>query len=254
MSGWAPVRGARAAIVFLTRIPAGGFPYSDDDLRWAAAHFPLVGFAVGALAAAVNHALAPLGPWAAAVGALAASMLVTGAFHEDGLADTADALGGGADRERILEILKDSRIGVFGACALVVSIAGRAALMARLGDDALWALPLAGAAARLPPVWQMATMRYVTSPAKARSGRVTQAGHLQAVVASAWALAVTVAAHEAGASWLRCAAMLAALVVTGWVTAWRYQARLSGITGDLLGATEQIGELVALSALAWGRV
>ena len=85
-------------------------------------------------------------------------MLLTGAFHEDGLADTSDALGGAYDREKIFVILKDSRIGAFGACALVVSIAGRAALLAHLGEGGAWALPLVGAAARVGPVWQIATM------------------------------------------------------------------------------------------------
>jgi adenosylcobinamide-GDP ribazoletransferase len=253
MSAWSPVRGVRAAVVFLTRIPAGGFPYSDDDWRWSAAHFPLIGGLVGALAAAVDRLLLPLGALPAATGALAASMLCTGAFHEDGLADTADALGGGHDRETILAILKDSRIGAFGACALGISVVGRVALVARLGDATLWSLPLAGVVARAAPVWQLATLRYVTSPATARSSQVMRAGWPQAIVASVWVVAAMASvATAACTTWARCGALGAALATTAGITGWRYQARAGGVTGDFLGATEQISEIVALAVLAWG--
>lgn len=252
MSAWAPVRGARAAVVFLTRIPAGGGPYSDAEWRWSAAHFPLVGGLLGVLVAGVDRALLPLGELGAAIGALGASMLLTGAFHEDGLADTSDALGGGHDRDKVLAILKDSRIGAFGACALAVSIAGRAALIARLGGAAVWGLPLVGAIARIGPVWQTATMRYVTSAAVARSAGVAAAGPVQALVASAWAVALAAALVTTGRiSWTRTAAILAMTAVVTVVTAWRYQARVGGVTGDFLGATEQLCELAVLGGLVW---
>jgi adenosylcobinamide-GDP ribazoletransferase len=252
MIAWAPARGARAAIVFLTRVPIGGGPYSDDEWRWSAAHFPLVGAALGALTAAADRLLLPVGDLAAAIGAVGVSMLLTGAFHEDGLADTADALGGGYDREKVLAILKDSRIGAFGACALVVSILGRAALIERLGPGAAWALPLVGAIARVGPVWQAVTMPYATSATVARSAAVAAAGPVQATVATAWALAlaaiVVVAGHVPCA---RVAAIAAAVATVTVITAWRYKARVGGVTGDFLGATEQLCELVALGALAW---
>ncbi len=165
MSAPAPLRGVRAAVVFLTRVPVGGMPYSDADWRWSAAHFPLVGALVGAAVGAVDRALLPLGAWAAAVFAMGASLVLTGALHEDGLADTSDALFGAHTRDKIFLILKDSRIGVFGGSALVVSIAGRAALVARLGSAAVGALALAGAVARLAAIWMIATMRYVTDAA-----------------------------------------------------------------------------------------
>ncbi len=144
----APLRGVRAAFVFLTRVPVGGFPYTDDEWRWAAAHFPLVGALLGTVVGAVDYVLLPLGELAAALGAIGVSLFLTGALHEDGLADTSDALGGAFARDKILAILKDSRVGTFGACALVLSIVGRAALLARLGPGAPWAFVLAGAAAR----------------------------------------------------------------------------------------------------------
>jgi adenosylcobinamide-GDP ribazoletransferase len=201
----------------------------------------------------VFYLLRPVGAPAAAFLALGSSLLATGALHEDGLADTADALGGGQDKEKVFAILKDSRVGVFGACALVVSIGGRAALLAQLHAGALAPLVFVGAVARAAPVWQMVALPYAT-PAAAKSREVARAGPAQAVVASVWALligALCVSAHRVEA-WRALAVLLAAAVVTV-LTAWRYEKRAGGITGDFLGATEQICELVGLVVMAWGR-
>ena len=184
-----PLRASRAAFVFLTRIPVGGFPYVAEEWRWASAYFPLVGAVVGAFTSGVFHLLRPIGALAAAFLALGSSLLATGALHEDGLADTADALGGGQDKEKVFAILKDSRVGVFGACALVVSIGGRAALLAQLHAGALAPLVFVGAVARAAPVWQMVALPYAT-PGAAKSREVARAGPAQAVVASFWALLI----------------------------------------------------------------
>jgi len=246
------LRSVRASFVFLTRLPVGGFPFSSEDFRWAAAHAPLVGLIVGAIGAGLFHLLQPLGALAAAALAVGASLLVTGAFHEDGLADTADALGGGYTRERVLEILKDSRIGSFGAAAIGFSLIARTTLIARLEPDALWALPLGFAAARLGPIWQMALLPYVTQDAQSKSRDVSRGGTPQALVATAWLLVFTGAAHGLGLiSWQRIAGLASALAVVTLLTAWRYQRRVGGITGDFLGATEQLGEVAALAVLAW---
>jgi adenosylcobinamide-GDP ribazoletransferase len=247
------VRSVRAAVGFLTRVPVGGFPYAAVEQRWAAAHFPLVGAALGGLLGAVDHALLPLGRLPAALLTLAVSLLLTGAFHEDGLADTSDALGGAFDRERILAILKDSRVGTFGACALVVSIGGRASLLAELGDGAAWALPLALSFARVGPLWQMVALPYATPDAVSRSRDVARAGVAQAAVATAWGAAVALVLVHMGHLAIARAGAAAALVsgVT-LLTGWRYARRVGGVTGDFLGATEQLGELAVLAALAWG--
>jgi adenosylcobinamide-GDP ribazoletransferase len=248
------LRGIRAAFVFLTRIPVGGFPYADAEWRAAPAYFPLVGAVVGAVAGAVDRLLLPLGGLAAALLAIAASMLLTGAFHEDGLADTSDALGGAFDRDKLLVILKDSRIGTFGACAVVVSVVGRAALLARLGTDVLWAFPLVGAAARAGPIWQIATMRYVTAPEHGRSRGVMSAGLIQAAGATIGVSAIAAACCYAEVlPPSRLAGIVAVCVAVTAVTRWRYLRRLGGITGDFLGATEQLCELAAFAVLAWGR-
>ena len=122
------------AVQFFTRIPVSGkladwVGYSPAMLRASAAHFPGVGWLVAAVALGVYAGIAALlgaqtfTPLAAAVLSTIATVMVTGGFHEDGLADVADGMGGGYQRERVLEIMKDSRVGAFGAMALVLAFA-----------------------------------------------------------------------------------------------------------------------------------
>jgi adenosylcobinamide-GDP ribazoletransferase len=247
-----PVRAMRAAFVFFSRLPVGGFPYRKADWKWAAAHAPFVGLVLGGALGQLERLLLPLGPLPAAVLVIAASLLLTGAFHEDGLADTSDALGGGYNAERVQQILKDSRIGSFGGAALVVSIAGRAALLAQLEQAVVWAFPLVFCAARVGPVWLMAALPYVTAEEGAKSRDLTRAGFAQAVVASAWLMLVSTTLVLTGYLPVsRLAPLVAVLAVVTALTGFRYWVRLRGITGDFLGATEQLCELAALAVLAW---
>jgi len=254
-AGWRlppPLRGVRAAFVFLTRIPVGGFPYRRADWAWAAAHAPFVGAVIGLGVGVADRALLPTGALAAGVLTIGASLLLTGAFHEDGLADTSDALGGAYDREKVLAILKDSRIGSFGGAALVVSIAGRAALLAELGPHGLWALPLVGCMARVGPIWLMAALPYVTSTPEAKSRDVTRGGLPQALVATAWALvAAWLVTTRGWVSPSRMSMLAMTLTIVTVLTGWRYNRRVGGITGDFLGATEQLGELAAFAVLVF---
>ncbi|RZL97119.1 MAG: hypothetical protein EOP73_26145, partial [Variovorax sp.] len=134
------VRHFLLALQFFTRIPVTGrlarwVGYSPAMLRASAAHFPAVGWvvgAIGALAFALASVLWP--PAVAAVLATVATVLATGAFHEDGLADVADGLGGTQDRARALEIMRDSRIGAFGAIALVLALGLKLATLAALAQ------------------------------------------------------------------------------------------------------------------------
>ena len=133
------------ALQFFTRIPVTGrlaawVGYTPEMLRASTAHFPGVGWLVGGLSAALLAALlhllppVPASAWAAAVGCTVFSVLLTGAFHEDGLADLADGLGGSLDREHALDIMKDSRIGSFGAMALALGLLSKLALLALLAQ------------------------------------------------------------------------------------------------------------------------
>ncbi|MDE2806329.1 MAG: adenosylcobinamide-GDP ribazoletransferase [Gemmatimonadota bacterium] len=241
------LRGARAAFVFMTRVPVGGFPYSAQEWRWASAWLPLVGLVLGIVCAGVWWLAAPMGPWVAAITVLVASILLTGAFHEDGLADTADALGGAHDRAKIFVILKDSRVGAFGALALIVSIAFRLVLLAQLTGAAPSALLLAHCLARVGPVWLMVAMPYV-GDAAAKSRQITRAGPAQGVLATATGVAVAMGVALAGGA-IDSTAALAAFAAMALATAfcgWRFRARAGGLTGDFLGAAEQVNEIVIL--------
>ena len=243
----AAARGVLAATVFLTRIPLGGFPYAPSEWRWANAHFPLVGAGIGAVAAVTWTAAAPLGLWPAAVLAVAATVLLTGAFHEDGLADTADALGGGIEApHRIREVLKDSRIGTYGTVAVALVLLLRVSLLVEIGAGAAEALILTHALARTPPVAIKAWLPYATLGAAAKSRDLSESGWREVAVALGWAVVVWMAVAPGvqglGASVLA----LGALVL---VLAWRFRARMGGYTGDFLGATEQLGEVAVLMVL-----
>jgi adenosylcobinamide-GDP ribazoletransferase len=245
------LRAVRAATIFLTRVPVGGFPFSEEEWRWAPSCFPVVGLAVGVLLAAVHAGLVPLGPWPAAILTVAVGLLVTGAFHEDGLADSADALGGAThEPERLLEILKDSRIGTFGASALFLSLLLRVALLVSLGPQAGLGLILCHALARVGPVGLIARHPYVTDPGRARSSGVAQARAPQARLAAGLGAAVLAVAWVTAS--IPAVAVLLLVVVLGlvaWVSGRFYVARAGGITGDFLGATEQLGEIAVLVVL-----
>ncbi|AUX25558.1 cobalamin synthase [Sorangium cellulosum] len=248
------LRGARAATTFLTRVPVGGFPYAEADWRWAAAWLPFVGAGLGAIQGAAWLLLDRGGALVAATVTVALSLLLTGAFHEDGLADTADALGGAFDRARMLDILKDSRIGSFGAAALIVVLVMRIALLARLDAAAPVALVLTQCLSRTPPLWLMVALPYVTQHAASRSKPVAQAGLPQALFGSVWPALALAVAHGAGAvSTAEAAAMLGATAVASTICGLRFRARAGGITGDFLGATQQIADCAALLALALAR-
>jgi len=242
-------RGARAAFVFLTRVPVGGFPYSPEEWKWSSGWFPAVGFVVGTVSAVAWLALASAGPWVAGMAALVVSMMLTGGFHEDGLSDTADALGGAYDPETVLVILKDSRIGVFGGLALIVSVVFRLTLLVALGSLAPVGLVLSHTLARVGPIWLMVALPYVTDAA-AKSRLVTRATAAQGGLATLIGLAGLTGIIGLGFAPPRSAlpVLLAAVGVTV-VCGWRFHARTGGVTGDFLGAAEQVGEVAILLAL-----
>jgi adenosylcobinamide-GDP ribazoletransferase len=251
--GWpAPLRGARAAFVFFSRLPVGGFPYRAGDWHWAPAHLPLVGVAVGAGSAAVfaGGAWLGLGPLLRAALALAAAIWLTGALHEDGLADSADGLGAGRDAAHALAIMKDSRIGTYGAVALIMALLLRAAAMSELPADAWFALIGVHTAARVAPVWLLCALPYVNDRADAKSQGLFRTRPIHVAVALGWSvLAAALGVGLGGWPWhAALAAMLAPLALVP-VLGRHFRRRVGGVTGDLLGAAEQLGELAAWVAL-----
>lgn len=253
------VRHFLLAIQFFTRIPVTGrlarwVGYSPAMLRASAAHFPAVGWVVGAIGAlAFALASAPWQPAVAAVLATVATVLATGAFHEDGLADVADGLGGTQDRARALEIMRDSRIGAFGALALVLALGLKLALLATLGTagtaSACAALAGAHVLSRLMPLAPMRWLPHVSGEAAKSKPLADAVGGRALGIALLWSAPAALGlAFVFGA-----AAALGALAAAGGVTfalsRW-FRRRLGGFTGDCLGATQQVAEIAIYLALA----
>lgn len=238
------MKGLRAATSFLTRIPVRS---DGDDLASAVKWFPIVGLGVGAAAGAVYWVLAgPLGrPFAAVVG-VAVAVAVTGAFHEDGLADTFDGLSSIRSPERQIEIMRDSRLGTFGVAALVLVLTARVSLVAGLepGLGVIGVLAWAHGVSRAATVGVMAWAR--TPPGVVGSG----ADHLAALRRGP-ALMIALAVASTGRFVVGDRILLGVVgACVGPVLVWAWaQRRIGGVTGDVLGACQQMG-LVGALALA----
>ncbi len=240
---------AQLALVFLTRIPwtiKGELP--ANALNRAVRAFPAVGLLVGALGACVFGLAQGVGLPALACGlfAVLSCVLLTGALHEDGLADVADGFGGGRDKARKLEIMRDSRVGSYGVLAMVIAIGLRVSLLDGFEDWSLAAGALVGVSAfsRIAPV----LMLYTMEPARTDGLAAKMERPDQTIVWQGVALAV-------GALWLCVpfSALLMTLIVSGAALyAFRKlaQSQIGGHTGDVCGASQQIIEIVALAALA----
>jgi len=235
----------KAAIGFCTRLPLYRMaPPPGSTLSRAVWAFPLAGLVVGIIGAAVYELAHRFGvpAWPAAALAVAATLLVTGALHEDGLADTADGFGGGADREQKLAIMRDSRIGTYGVCALALSLLLRVGALASLpsAHAVVWALIAAHAGARAT----MPALMAMLPPARGDglshdAGR--PAGESVAAAAAIGFVIVAFCLHPGRA--------VAALIVLAAVTAimaWLSTRQIEGQTGDVLGALEQVGEIALL--------
>ncbi len=259
------VRHYLLALQFFTRIPVTGplarwVGYSPQMLRACAGHFPGVGLLVGALAVLVYAALTTSLPdtiWTPLVAAIistVATVLMTGAFHEDGLADTADGLGGSPQRERALEIMKDSRVGVYGVLAVVLSVLTKVALLALLGSvdwQVVCAAMLAAhVISRTCSLLMIRLLPHVgdteLSKSKPLADQISNAALLTAFL---W-LILAVAIVSRSLDMLDLAACLGA---SGLAFLWMWRLlrrRLNGFTGDCLGATQQICELACYLGLA----
>ena len=240
----------RLACQMLTRFPAArGVDYAPELDAAAVRYYPAVGILVGLAGGAVFAASYGLfGPFSAAVLSLAATALLTGAMHEDGLADTADGIGGGRTAERALAIMRDSRIGVYGVLALGLVLAARVFALAGLSPwTGFVILVAAHCLSRWSVMIVIATARYVRSSGTASpvAGPVSQISHS---VAGGTALAGLMLVGLAASP----VAALGALVgsICGHVAARAFfQPKLKGYTGDTLGATQQVSEVGAYFGL-----
>ena len=251
---------------FLTRVPLPGAlaaridaAASDGAPVVSARYFATCGLVIGAIAAGVWAVAAWIWPpMVAVLIAAGATLWLTAAFHEDGLADTCDGLIGHVGRERAFAIMRDSRIGTYGACGLWVVLTGRVVLLASLPPALLpWAFIVGQGISRAASMTMMYRLPYV-----ADSGSSKLVSRMQAVgagdlvigwgsVAIAIGLAILVTAATGGhghhGAWL--AAVVAVLLGLRGLARW-FMARLGGYSGDCLGATQQLTELLCLAGLA----
>jgi len=238
------VRALLIAIAFATRIPVRVGAVAPHELAEGLSALPLVGFLIGLVSYGLCSLMAPsLGDTLAAIATVSFSALITGGLHLDGLADWFDALGGGrGDRQRMLEIMRDSRIGAHGASALILVLLAKVAAVAELPDSQrLLALCAAPPAARLTAVWLLYSL-----PAARQDGLGRGMG----------------AALERKHAWTACAAFVLATCWLGPSVIWpsiaatlaavalgfQAQARLGGVTGDVCGAGIELAELAFLLA------
>ena len=252
MTVWKEAMGGLAtSLALLTRVPLPSFLFSDgvstDRAVWA---FPVVGALIGVAVWALLSLLSGFGfhPFAVAVVVVAAGLLITGALHEDGLADVADGLGGG-DPARRLEIMKDSRLGAFGVLALVLTVLLKVGVVFALADPLKPGLALAllvGAAA-----WSRALMTAIWAalpPANPGGLASVRPDVRQAAIALAIALGLLFILRllMPGTGFLLGAVVLAAVVAGLFALFARWQ--FGGVTGDVCGAAQVLAELAFFAA------
>ena len=268
------------AVQFFTRIPITGalaawVGFSPAMLRASAGHFPGVGVLVGAVAAGVYALLAALlpdtayAPLVAATLSTVVTVLMTGGFHEDGLADVADGLGGSYDKAHALEIMKDSRVGAFGAMALVLALLAKVALLSLLGtvdgvqqgveglEEApfkAWyvcsALFAGHVVSRTLPLLLIYWLPHVGDAAASKSKPLAEQISLNSLlIAFLWfftAMALILYVQAATDLIAACSFSFVALL---WMHR-LFKRRLQGFTGDCLGATQQVCEIAFYLGLA----
>ena len=248
------------AVQFLTRLPVPQFAnYNPQWLHQSSRHFPGVGLLVGLLCAGVFWLGSILfTPLVAAVISTAFGIKLTGAFHEDGLADSCDGLGGGLTRERTLEIMKDSRLGTYGVLGLVSALLIKISLLASMPlSVAIVALIIGHTASRLLCISLLALLPYGGEIEHAKAKPMAQQlTSFQGLLSSGWLLLAGVlvvlmfpATVQQIGIWQWLLALLLGLVATDYMRRLLHR-RLEGYTGDGLGATQQLSEIAIYIGLA----
>lgn len=242
----------KTAVMFFTRIPVNLPNFQEADLNDSVQYFPLVGLLVGAVAALVfwlAHLVLPLA--IAVLLSMGASIYLTGAFHEDGLADAADGLGGGWQKEQVLTIMQDSRIGSYGAVALLMVLITKFQALSHLNAMLLPLVLMAGhALSRFASVMVIYTQSYVKAEGKSKP-LATHLGRQQLLVAMLFGLLPLVLFALHVSQYLVLISLLPVVLVWWWFSR-LLKRRLGGYTGDCLGAMQQITELAFyIGVLIW---
>jgi adenosylcobinamide-GDP ribazoletransferase len=240
------------ALQFFTRLPIPRWVgFEAHWLNHASRYFPLVGVVVGAIAAAVYAAAAWLLPAPVAVVlSTAAGIYATGAFHEDGFADMCDGFGGGMTVERVLEIMKDSRIGAYGAIGVACMLGLKCVTLAMLPPlTAIAALLAAHPLSRLMATALIWRMEYARAEGKAKPLAQKMSGGEFAIAAITTAVPATALC---AAGWMGWAALATGIAAAAAATVWlarMFGRRINGYTGDCLGAVQQVSEVMFYLAL-----
>jgi len=251
------LRALAAALTFMTRLPLGRFASHDpDDLRSSAAYFPVVGIVVGAIGASAYMLGRLIWPTPVAVLlSMIATVYFTGAFHEDALADTLDGFGGGRTPERVLEIMKDSRVGSYALVGVTLTLLTKfAALNTLASSDATAGVARALVVAHVLGRWssvllirRYAYVRPAADSERPSAGRPFVAGVTGGRLVVATVIALVILNFAAG--WHALPPLIVAIVVTA-AAGWYFDRRIGGITGDALGAANQIVEVCVYLTLA----
>lgn len=236
------------AFQFLTRIPMPSTAFEADSLSRAIKFFPLVGLVVGAGAVVVqklliSHLNRPL----VAFLVLVYLVLITGCFHEDGLADTADGFGGGWSKDQILLILKDSRIGSYGATALTLSLLARYLLLASLPLEHFAAYVIS---ANVLCRWSSLPLSYILPPARELDGQGARIARLTSLPSLAFGSVFSFAVVAFALRESALASVVVAILVVS-LSSWLYSRKIGGVTGDCFGATNQLAEIAVYFCGVW---
>ncbi|MFT5218508.1 MAG: adenosylcobinamide-GDP ribazoletransferase [Planctomycetota bacterium] len=241
------IRYLLTAVVFFTRIPLSGFANNDRlSMNQALKYFPLIGWLVGAICAWLFYfANLVFPPSLAVIIAISGGLLITGALHEDGLADCCDAFGGGWDKAQILTIMKDPRIGSYGATGLIISLLARVVLLtelAKLGPGLVMVALLTGhASSRYLVLILTSQLDYVRETADSKSASMVDGGFSISMLLYSSVLCL-LPIWLIDDSILYTAVPMAAVAVIA--LGFYFKHRIGGYTGDCLGATQQLGELI----------
>lgn len=231
------------AIMFLTRLRVpSSVDHSPEYLRQAPRYFPMVGWIVGGMSALFFFAAAYISIDIGIAASMIASLLVTGALHEDGFADVCDGFGGGWTKEKILLIMKDSRIGAFGAIGLIAILGTKYVLLKRIAVDPVifGVLIAAHSLSRCMPVLVMRMSRYAGDMDRSKSGSMTDRRIGSGVLVTAFVLGVLPFALLPPRFLV---AVVPAVIVT-WLMDRYFRRWIGGYTGDCLGAIQQVSEIV----------
>nr|WP_175048298.1 adenosylcobinamide-GDP ribazoletransferase [Duganella vulcania] len=233
------------ALQFFTRLPIPGWVGFDPAwLNQASRYFPLVGVVVAAITAGVYALAAWILPAPVAVLlSTAAGIYATGAFHEDGFADMCDGFGGGMTPDRVLEIMKDSRIGAYGAIGIICLLATKCAALSMLPPlTAIAALFVAHPLSRLMATSLIWRLDYARAEGKAKPLAQKMSGAEFSLAAASTAIP---AFAMIACGWITLSALATGVAAGAIATAWlarKFVRRIAGYTGDCLGAVQQLSE------------